>query len=251
MYMINNIGGFHHLHPFKNNNDKIVIPFKYRELYLECYDDIDTIPYTEYNIKRLVYIYIASFWINSWYNDSITWTPRTILYKLDDENVIFDTPKFARLNSVSPKKSKPIYNLDEAKQLILQSPRCKNVMDKCIVYDLPIYIAIRDWIEIDKGNEFRCFCYNDKLTAICTIDDKISDINDTQLIERVNVLLAKCVLPFYDAIVDVFLSDNFDCIIEFNSYGIWANGTSGEFNWFTDEYELKDSNSVTIKRFKI
>lgn len=251
-YLENNIGGFHDLHSFGRKLDKITIPLKYHSIYEEFFNDIHDIPWSTYNIRKLIYIYNSIFWLDSWYNESIITTPFTTFYPTDGgDNVVFDSPKFVKLNSVSSKNMlKPVYSLKEARQHILQSNRCQNLMDTCKLYDLPVYIAIREWIDIDEGVEFRCFIYNDKLTAICSNDDKILDIDDGDLVTRINTLIdsVKFNLPFYDCIMDVFLSDEKDYIIEFNSYGPWANGSSGEFNWFTDEYDLQDSSHVTIKR---
>lgn len=247
-----NIGGIRELHPFKNKNGFIWIPKKYRDLYLEHFECINTIAYTNDNIEKLIYIYISTCWLDVWYTDEIDFTPKTTFYPLNfSTNTTFNQGKFARLNSVSTKSIQKIYNLVQAKDFISKSNRCQRLIDIAYKYELPIYIAIRDWIDIDLGYEFRCFVFQDKLTAICSCDDKCIDIDNDELIKRVDNLLKKALyhLPFQDCIMDVFISSNLDCIIEFNSYGVWANGSSGLFNWITDQYDLENSDNVTLKLF--
>lgn len=117
-------------------------------------------------------------------------------------------------------------------------------------YNLPVSIAIRDWVNVYSGAEYRCFIYNEKLCAICPHGIQDLNIDDNELVNRITNLLykARYHLPFEDCIVDIFLSEDIksDCIIEFNSYGIWANSTSGAFNWITDKYDLENL-PVTIK----
>lgn len=244
-----NIGGLRELHPFKNKNGYIYIPRKYRDLYEEMIDDIHYIPYTIDNIEKLIHLYISIFWLDSWYNDDVDFTFKTGFYKLNDANVNFDSPKFARLNSVSSKTVTQVKSLNQAKNIIFNSNRCKISIENARKYNLPIYIAIRDWIDMDTGCEFRCFIYQCKLTAICSSDDKYTELNDVELIARIKKLLDKAqyYLPFQDCIMDVFLSDIKDYIIEFNSYGVWANGASGLFNWITDQYDLENADIVSMK----
>lgn len=244
-----NIGGIRDLHPFKNKNGYIYIQKKYRDLYEEMIDNIHCIPYTIDNIEKLIHLYISIFWLDSWYNDDVDFTFKTTFYKLNDANINFDLPKFARLNSVSSKTVNQVTSLNQAKDIILNSNRCQISIENASKYNLPIYIAIRDWVDMDTGSEFRCFIYQCKLTAICSADDKYTELNDTELIIRIKILLDKAqyYLPFQDCIMDVFLSDVKDYIVEFNSYGVWANGASGLFNWITDQYDLENSDVISMK----
>lgn len=249
----NNIGGLKEFHPFRNVNGFVWIPDKYKTIYQEIYDNISNIPFNEYEINKLIWNYISIFWIDSWYNDeAVTFTPKTYFYDWNfKDNVNFDTPKFARLNSVSSKTLSKVTTLVKAKCILNDSERCNNLVSISKQYNLPLNIAIREWIDIYTGAEYRCFVYNNKLCAICPHGIYDLEINDKELIERISLLLykARYHLPFEDCIVDVFLSEKsnkLDCIIEFNSYGIWANSTSGAFNWITDKYELENL-PVTIK----
>lgn len=246
-----NIGGIKEFHPFRNVNGYIWIPKKYKIIYEEVIDDISRIPFNDYEINKLIWIYISIFWLDSWYNDdATTFTPKTRFYEMDSENEYFDEPKFARLNSISSKTLSKVTSLEQAKCILYNSDRCNNSMSMAKVYNLSINIAIRDWINIYYGAEYRCFIYNEKLCAICPHGISDLDIDDNELTYRVYQLLhkARYHLPFEDCIVDVFLSENkeLDCIIEFNSYGIWANSTSGAFNWITDKHDLENL-PVTIK----
>ncbi len=247
-----NIGGLKEFHPFRNINGYIWIPNKYKIIYEEVMDDISKIPFNEYEINKLIWIYISIFWLDSWYNDeAASFTPATHFYECESDNdEYFDKPKFARLNSVSSKTSSKVTSLVQAKCILRKSDRCTNSMSMAKQYNLPISIAIRDWINVDAGAEYRCFIYNEKLCAICPHGIYDLEINDDELTNRISLLLykARYHLPFEDSVIDVFLSENqeLDCIIEFNSYGIWANSTSGVFNWITDKYDLENL-PVTIK----
>jgi hypothetical protein len=94
--------------------------------------------------------------------------------------------------------------------------------------------------------------YNKKVTAICSNDYKCPNVNETQLIQRVLKLKKKAnqYLPFQDCIMDVFVSDHEhwnDLVIEFNSFGKWANGGAGKFNWFSDHVELHSSTTISVE----
>lgn len=248
LYSIN-IGGIRELHPFQNEGDFVKIPQKYKSIYEEVYDDIDKIPYNDDEIDKLIWNYISIFWLDSWYTDEAQiFTPKTQFYDLNTSNIVFDEPKFARLNSVSSKTLQKVTTLEEAKLLLNESPRCIRLLNISTKYQLPISIAIRKWVDMTSGAEYRCYVYSSKLCAICPHDIYDLDIDDKELETRCQNLLykARYHLPFEDCVVDVFLSDGSDLIIEFNSYGVWANASSGAFNWIVDKYDLEHL-PVTIR----
>lgn len=256
LYSVVNSGGFIETHPFfKKRNNKLGIPDKYRELYLDF--KTSTLEYNEASIEFARQIYIQSFYINHWYSDESNITSITapsLLFNfdsLDTSNLPNMTPwhkgrgMFVRLNSVSPKYRKPVYDIKEALNVIENSNRCLASIATAREYDFPLMLILREFRNFEHGCEYRAFVYHDKLTAICLNDDKIPTHSDGQVIERVRQVWLKSYLfqPFEDVVLDVFIHDTAQCedqLIEFNSFGSWANASSGRFHWLEDEYELKD-----------
>ncbi len=87
------------------------------------------------------------------------------------------SPCFVRLTTRSPKDSVRgnmqgfrVYNGHEALGLILSgSTRCANDLKMSLVYQVPIAIVIRPWIDCTPLNEFRCFMVKPKLVGICPV----------------------------------------------------------------------------------
>jgi hypothetical protein len=278
--MEGNGGGFRNQHPFQKSNDGYVLfaresnhdidlypvvsnEEQYREIFCDYFDcHVDEIEYTPKNIEKLINVYISAMWLDAWYDERAdSFTPHTEFYSLDNDiNHYFDGPKFARLNSVSAKipNQKPVFSLNDAKNILLNNQRCMNVIANANRYNLSVQIAIRDYVNLSNGVEYRSFIYDNKLTAICSNDDKLPNLNSKKLIKRVQILLGRVIkamerLPFPNVIMDVWICDNNvqnDIVVEFNSFGVWANGAAGLFNWFEDEVILHDSSSVTVKYFK-
>ncbi len=241
--------------PFVHKNGKIKIPKKYIELFIDdnIFQDINNIPFSIYNQERLRIMYIFSFHMNYWYQDCI-YTPKSKFYNLDNlnnadikNNIEIDIKNgytFIRLTSLSPKYIKPITNFQEILN-ILDCERCNKSIELAKIYKLDKpQLVLRKWSKtIETGYEFRCFIYNRKITAICQNDYKICNLEKIEIINRVVDLMNNILylIPFDDVIMDVSLgtsSNEYDQLIEFNSFGAWANSSSGLYHWIEDYYIL-------------
>lgn len=228
--------------PFTKKGKFIHIPAEYQELFIDDnhFVDLDKILYTEYNMERLFQLYVSSFWMEVWYDDSLP-TPKSLFYPLNEikEDMVFETNKFVRLNSVSPKYYCPVKSLTKALEIVIKSERCQNAVQNSIKYNLPKpQLVMREWVDLSMGNEYRCFVYHDKITAISSNDTKISDLDNISIINRCQKILKKVLhcLPFHNCIMDVYLAPDAsnDLLIEFNSFGTFANAGAGFFHWIED-----------------
>lgn len=180
--------------------------------------------------------------MDRWYHSSIAYTPRSKEVSLQAlKTMTFDSPQFVRLNSLSPKHRKPVSSGKEAYEIIVQSSRCKEVMAECIQFQERTTVFLRDFHSMDTGNEYRCFVFNNGLTAIGSHDDKWVTMEDSMIRCRCQSILSKClsddILPFKNCIMDVYLDDYDECrdiLVEFNSFGSWASAGPGLFSWEED-----------------
>lgn len=262
-----NGGAYIKLHPFKKSTSGLLIlPISIHELLQEEIDDLQNWKYTKKNMERIRQYYIHSFHMDSWYKDEMhsnDLTARSIFFDWDmdlekaqleaDHADIF--PAFVRLNSVSPKYALPVHTVHEAKNIIIRSERCKAAMRTARQYNFDIQIVLRSFQPFKKGFEFRAFVYRDRVTAICLNDTKSPplDLNSGNIIERVCRVVKLCQpwQPFMNCVVDIFLSDNPDEIkdqlIEYNSFGAWANASSGLFHWIEDDWDLHNSAEISFR----
>lgn len=174
-YLTTNTGGLSEYHPFfRTRNGMLGIPVKYKELFLEF--ETANLPYTPASIEYARQVYIQSFYLNYWYSDDPFVTKITASSKLFD---YFNLPSelemgehmkdgvFIRLNSVSPKITIPIFNLQSALDCIHNSSRCQSAIWTAKKYDFPVMLVLRKFQNMDQGCEYRAFVYNnDRLTAI-------------------------------------------------------------------------------------
>lgn len=239
----------------KAKDGSVYIPSDMHELFVDDdwvaqFESIDKIPYTKANVEHLMQIYIQAVYFEHWYipgNREIdAFTIPSQYYPLeatagDIDDVQWKTPKFVRLNSVSPKFRAPVYSLSEAREVIASSPRCIEAIQNAIHYGFSNFIVIRDWKDLSAGNEYRCFIYNDRLTAITNHDGKVqqSALTEDMLVKRIQRLLdaAMYYLPHSTVCMDCFVHDsrpNEDCVIEFSAYGPATDTGSGAFHWLTD-----------------
>lgn len=260
-YFTPNNGAFTELTPFtRTRTSHISIPRKYHETFvdaprLEPYDDLDAVPYSPNMVAYLRDMYVASFWLDSWYTEACdVFTLHTEFYPWEAPDIKFTEPKFVRLNSVSMHgEPRPVKSLDEARRLLDHVSRTRMAMEHARSLDLPVLIAVRPFVDMSLGLEFRCFIFANRLTAISSNDDRICPFSPKSLIERCQALLdrAREFLPFEDCVMDVYLSDKGekegDMVIEFNSYGAWANAGSGLFHWVEDEIDLMSAREVTVR----
>ena len=275
LMMQSNGGGYTHLHPFKKSKKGLLlVPDPIRDLLIEeGIDNMDQWKYTKQNIERARQHYIHAFHMSAWYpeeDDSAlsTLTARSFLFDWDSLNTdlglveaqkkavdakIF--PAFVRLDSVSPKYLRPVYSVQEAKRIIEASGRCQSAIETARHYGFKIYLVLRSYQDYSRGYEYRAFVYKDKVTAICLNDEKApsSHIPDTEIIRRVCRIIQACqhCQPFMNCVADIFISDvsdEQDQLIEYNSFGAWANASSGLFHWIEDEWELHDSKVINIRK---
>lgn len=161
---------------------------------------------------------------------------------------------FIRLNSVSPKPHRPSDNhfytkdknwAERALALLLESSRtcdtlCNHLFDH--------YIMLRQWTPIDDWQEFRCFIYRNRLTAISQYHcySKFKKLaGKIFLIRQVIVAFYQEVysfIPYEDCVMDVIVNGDEVTIVEFNSFGADGIAGSGLYNWEQDEDILLSTN---------
>ena len=169
-YMTLNTGAFRSYHPFRESKTYPGLITKLdRSLreYLEL--DDEPLEYNLENINKLITQYIRNANLDCWYisPDCDSFTPKSYIYPLpkaygDEECIRLEKslpidffPKFLRLNSVSPKYSKPVYSLKEALQLIYESERCNHVMKLYDAHNFPNLLIFRDYRDLSNGVEYR------------------------------------------------------------------------------------------------
>lgn len=237
------------LSPFKVKAGLIILPQKYLDVLgeLDEHTDFEQLPVSEKNWKRVIELLVTAVWLECWYQPGLP-TMNTTFHELGTA-ATFHSDKFIRLNSLSSKTQlEPVRSLEVVDKM-LQDPRCKSSMKLAERVGRTITVAARDWLDVSKGIEWRCFVYDDKLRAISINDTAISDHSDAAVIERVEQLFKKIRynLPCVDCVMDVWLSDqdpSKDLVIEFNSYGFWGNAGIDTFDWVEDGallYGLEDS----------
>jgi len=129
----------HKCSQIKQRNGFLVIPEKYHELFLEFLEDdedINQLPANQETWTRIQAIYVRSFWLDTWYDDSLP-TPHTTfeswknVQKMSnsfDEDIkwaSFSQVPFIRLTSLSSKTEQPYLSLREAVDDIQKSERCQ------------------------------------------------------------------------------------------------------------------------------
>lgn len=240
----------------------IVVPERYLELFV---DDLEVeyftaddpngyLPFTEDTYTRMHLLYVASFWMETWYVKEAP-TPACFMYNyppstadLVELQAVFERypndGMFVRLNSLSPKVMTPFFSINAAIDAVNASERCQNILNLTACYDLPQpLIVLRPFMDLTKGSEFRCFVYKDKLRAICS-NDELETILTTAEVEvrceaLVKTMTANQWTPFQDCVLDVWLPHDRcrsaeDMVIEINSWGVWSNADAGLFCWMED-----------------
>lgn len=227
--------------PFQLDSDTVRVPKKYEDVLGSSFSFSEW----EKNQAKL----ISSYWLNEWYDDSLP-TPKTQFYTFEQfkKLKINCNEHFVRLNSLSLKEkteSCPKKFIQQCKN----SSRCADSFRIGRLAEADIYVCVRELLPIEEGNEFRLFVFEDKLVAIGSIDDKIVDMDDEELVKRSRALLDQIYLPVCDAVVDVWLNDKKDQIVELNSYGYWGNSYHELFDWHADWYTLYGYNDkIDIRR---
>ena len=255
--------------PITIKNSLIIIPNKYYDMIDECIEiyngrenngrenndslnktlDINFLPATQKIWDIIREMLVSCAWLQEWYDDSSP-TPKTTFVELKKNicvsKVIFDKPKFIRLDSISPKdisKNGGICStFNEAYSLINSSQRCKDAIEIAYRIGKTPSICIRDIIDISQGYQFRCYLFDYKLVAIGS-NDTLSLPNSvtTNDIKKACIRLHEKIInyiPSPDCVMDVFINNNAceigSYVIEFNSYGYWGNASGGMFDWIED-----------------
>lgn len=155
---------------------------------------------------------------------------------------------FVRLNSVSPKPRRLSHNRFNVKsvgwehralELLMESSRTRHTLHNPL-WDH--YIMIRKFVPIEEWQEFRCFIYKNRLTAISQyhcyqkykkLAGQKSKIRDMiYKFYRENFVY----IPYEDCVMDVIISDDdYVQIVEFNSFGPDGMAGSSLYNWDIDE----------------
>lgn len=275
-----NQGAYIEKSPCVIRNDRIYIPKKYASVIDDDFPkaeddsipghiglDISSFRVSKSQVTELVrQKFIASYWFDSWFQNQ-AWTIPGHMEELQfirDEQ--YELPKFVRLNSVSSKETTPISvtSAFEGIQILLGSKRCQDAIARAQEWDLPApQLVVRQWLDMNHYNEYRVFVFDNNITAIGSNDDHITGTPELQVIRRCQALLTEvlddpeCGPPcdFPDFIMDVLLLDPEtslhvadhstviarDLVVEFNSWGAWANAGSGMFHWLEDERLLTRS----------
>ena len=154
---------------------------------------------------------------------------------------------FIRLNSVSPKPHRPSDNhfyakdkdwAERALTLLLESSRTRDTLCNHL---FDHYIMLRQWTPIDEWQEFRCFIYRNRLTAISQYHcySKFKKLaGKIFLIRQAIVAFYQEVysfIPYEDCVMDVIVNGDEVTIVEFNSFGADGIAGSGLYNWEQDE----------------
>lgn len=230
--------------PFEFKNGNLHVPVKYKEAFI---DDERPTSFSPKNYEYYRQLLASYYWMDCWYRNQ-DWTipsekigectiiNNNIVCDIDESSSKFEKV-FIRLNSVSPKDVE--VKKDKVYDLITESKRCISSINMATSIQRPIYIYSRKWVDLSKGCEFRIFVYNMRIVAISSSDNKICELNNSEIIQRCHRLFTKCKfdIPLPDICIDVWLCDKFsdrDIVIEFNSYGSWGNSSSELFDWQED-----------------
>lgn len=152
---------------------------------------------------------------------------------------------FIRLGSVSPKDvSTMVTDIDTVFEIFAKSERAGKSLKMSQQFQYTPSLYIRQWVDIDKTREFRCFVKNNELKGISQYycydtceylnDDNIRDL----LISRVKALFehihSRVGLNSYVFDI-VYRDEELPLLLEINPYSGWT-GTC-LFDWTEDNFE--------------
>ena len=251
------------LSPFRINKDQTLsVPEKYLDVLLslqseESKVDFTSLKATDQNWKMVRELLVTGYWIDCWYSESDPLpTPKSEFLSLEEASNehVWDTGKFIRLNSLSPKnQNAPLKVLNApVLQRMLGTSRCMESMALAKRTNREITVVVRDWVDLSQGTEWRCFIFEDALKAICLNDHADPGMDNETIISRAEVLLKKVrySLPCVDCVMDIWLHNTYaekDLVIEFNSYGFWGNSDSGLFDWTEDAALLYNPEKASVE----
>ena len=93
-------------------------------------------------------------------------------------------------------------------------------------------------------NEFRCFVYNSKLTAISQyITCAYVDHDKNNIRNKISKFINKLNIPYSDCTIDILLDNGKCLIVEINCFGIHNGVGSCCYNWHIDYNTLYSDGS--------
>jgi hypothetical protein len=157
------------------------IPDKYHELLLEHLDDdedVEQLPATQATWERIQAMFVAGFWLDTWYTDGGLPTPRTTFLdwpeteEEDDVIPIGSSMPFVRLVSLSSKTAQPYASWTDALDDLATNPRCEQsrAIARKAGHEQPPCIALREWIDLRDGKAYRCVIFEGRLVRIVAED---------------------------------------------------------------------------------
>lgn len=131
----------------------------------------------------------------------------------------------------------------------------KDADEECLVEDLDLCkLVLREWVDLKDIDEFRCFFYNKKLTAISQYNFYIYDKNLTgkkEIIkETINDYFNK-LLPFLNVdngVIDLSVSNQNVWVIELNPFNDYPGaGTGGSLFCWENDIEILKNGPLEIR----
>ena len=239
--------------PFRIINNRIIVPDKYIELF-----DETSFPASEESWAQIRARLVTSYWLNHWYDDSLSViTPKTEFIPLEAGLPCYwsvqSAGKFVRLTSLSTKEQlEPVWHFDDDdRDALLANPRIRSSLDIARIAKVPdeeVQIAFRDWVDLSSGTEWRVFVWEEEIKCIGLNDANLSSMTNSEVITRCKALWegVRFHAPVVDCVMDVWLSNDRDIVIEFNSYGFWGQSTAGLFDWKEDAVLLYNPKKADI-----
>jgi hypothetical protein len=152
----------------------------------------------------------------------------------------------------STRKTMVIKNGEEAMEILYKSSRIREDLMKALDFpnEFNLFITIREWINIDSKDEFRCFVYNKKLTAVsqyCYYQYYENMIDKNKL--------KKLVTDFYDQVKEKIMIENYImdiCVNEDKVYLIELNPFFRDtspclFSWNKDDIGIIKNGSSSLE----
>ena len=207
-------------------------------------------------------------------NDIIEYIKTKLKLKTCEEKkqdmMIVNKDYFVRLDNCSPKDTIYGYgpfNIDSIKFLVSSlcaSQRCHIIFKRNTEIKSKIFLWFIEWRkDINIDNEFRCFCYNKKLTAISQYKwmqsiPKWSEKTNYKMLCDIVPKIKSLMDKLYESLdidqftLDIHLTFKHDEkleieIIELNSFGVQMACGSGLFHWINDFKQLYGFNDDKIE----
>lgn len=208
------------------------IPRKYEELFPDE-DDLQRLHVSDW--PRLQALYVSSYWLSNWYTPELP-TPSTEF--VDSLASHWRPGLFIRLDALSSKSKQPYPSCEAAMTDLNTSERCQAARALSARAGIPPpCIALRQWVELAGGKEYRCVIFEGKLAAIVSDQlNRVDFLTVPELEARCQRLLERVQYnwPCVDNVMDVWLAEegaDSDLVIEFNSFGVIGHSHSDYIDW--------------------